>query len=63
MRVHNPALNPDLIRAVQDELATPFIQDFQEDIQLQRAIREAFVKAGLKLADVPEFRGFAGKFD
>jgi len=52
-----------LRKRVQDDRAKPFIQDFQEDVQLQRAIFEVLKKLGRTPADVPEYKHFAGKFD
>jgi hypothetical protein len=52
----------DIRRRVQDERARPFIQDFQEDLQLQRAIYETLHMAEVDPASVPEYRRFAGKF-
>jgi hypothetical protein len=49
-------------RIVQDDTGTAFIQDFQEDIQLQRAILEVLKKMGQDARQVPEFAGFAGRF-
>jgi hypothetical protein len=50
-------------RKVQDDRARPFIQDFQEDVQLQRAIREVLKKLERDPGDIPEFKHFAKKFE
>ncbi|GEM_PF-320167 len=47
---------------VQDEKAEPFIQDYQEDIQLQRALFELFKALEKDLASVREYRHFAERF-
>jgi hypothetical protein len=49
-------------RRVQDEKKAPFIQDFQEDVQLQRAIHEVLKRLGETPADHERFKHFAGRF-
>ncbi len=49
-------------RLAQDKRAKQFAQDFESDVQLQRAIVEMFKKLGEDVASVPEYEVFADKF-
>jgi carboxyl-terminal processing protease len=49
-------------KRVQDERKAPFIQDHQEDVQLQRAIYEVLKRLGETPADHKHYKHFANRF-
>jgi len=51
-----------IVRKVQDILGREFIEDVQEDVQLQRAIAHLADAVDLDLASIPWYRHFADKF-
>ncbi|MHC4779268.1 MAG: S41 family peptidase [Planctomycetota bacterium] len=71
-RRHDTAKDRDILRRLvrstvrkrrQDEKGAPYIQDYQEDVQLQRAIFEVLKKLGESPADHAKFKHFAKRFE